>query len=144
MFAQYDIRGNEEVSKTIPYSRGRTVPQIEIEYSAALPIAGALPKLALAMHHALAPIADTDVASFKTRLSPLANLVIGDGNAREAMVHVDVRLLSGRTDTVKQAVGQKVQELLLAHLADQVDGYSVQFTTEIHDLDRGNYHKTVL
>ncbi|AUG54844.1 5-carboxymethyl-2-hydroxymuconate isomerase [Thalassospira marina] len=120
------------------------MPQIEIEYSAALPIAGALPKLALAMHHALAPIADTDVASFKTRLSPLANLVIGDGNAREAMVHVDVRLLSGRTDTVKQAVGQKVQELLLAHLADQVDGYSVQFTTEIHDLDRGNYHKTVL
>jgi len=96
------------------------------------------------MHHALAPIADTAVASFKTRLSPLSGLVIGDGNPQNAMVHVDVRLLSGRTDAVKQVVGQKVQELLLVHLADRVAGSSVQFTTEIHDLDRGNYHKTVL
>lgn len=121
-----------------------SLPQIEIEYSARLPIEDALHDLALALHHALAPIADTEVASFKTRLSPLGNLVIGDGSPREAMVHVDVRLLSGRSDAVKQAVGQKVQELLLTHLKDRVGDFIVQFTTEIHDLDRGNDHKAVV
>ncbi|OKH86575.1 5-carboxymethyl-2-hydroxymuconate Delta-isomerase [Thalassospira sp. TSL5-1] len=120
------------------------MPQIEIEYSADLPVADALPDLALAIHRALAPIADTEIANFKTRLSPLSGLLIGDGTAQNAMVHVDVRLLSGRTDAVKQAVGQKVQELLLAHLKDRVGGFSVQFTTEIHDLDRANYHKAVV
>ena len=120
------------------------MPQIEIEYSARLPIEDAQRDLALALHHALAPIADTEVASFKTRLSRLDHLVIGDGNPQNAMVHVDVRLLSGRTDAVQQAVGQKVQELLLTHLKDRVGDFSVQFTTEVHDLDRGNYHKAVV
>jgi len=119
------------------------MPQLEIEYSANLPITEQLRGLAISLHREIAKAADADLASFKTRLSPLENVVIADGGPKHGMVHLDVRLLSGRSDDVKHAVGAIALETVRAHLENLVGNFDVQFTVEVHDLDRANYHKHV-
>ncbi|AJD50199.1 5-carboxymethyl-2-hydroxymuconate isomerase [Thalassospira sp. MBR-102] len=119
------------------------MPQLEIEYSANLPITEQLRGLAISLHREIAKAADADLESFKTRLSPLENVVIADGGPKHGMVHLDVRLLSGRSDDVKHAVGAIALETVRAHLENLVGNFDVQFTVEVHDLDRANYHKHV-
>ncbi|MEQ9347121.1 MAG: 5-carboxymethyl-2-hydroxymuconate isomerase [Thalassospira sp.] len=119
------------------------MPQIEIEYSAKLPIRDELPKLAVDLHYVIARQADAELASFKTRISPLENVVIADGDDKYAMVHLDIRLLSGRGDAVKFATGEAALAVLRDRLEWLVGDYAVQFTVEVHDLDRANYHKHV-
>ncbi|WP_339858683.1 5-carboxymethyl-2-hydroxymuconate isomerase [Thalassospira alkalitolerans] len=119
------------------------MPQIEIEYSANLPIVEQLRALAISLHREIAVVADAEPASFKTRLSPLENVVIADGGPHHGMVHLDVRLLSGRSDDVKYEVGRIALETLRVHLENLVGDYAVQFSVEVHDLDRANYHKHV-
>lgn len=119
------------------------MPQIEIEYSAKLPIKDELSKLAVDLHYVIAREADAELGSFKTRISPLENVVIADGDDKHAMVHLDIRLLSGRRDAVKFATGEAALAALRDRLEWLVGDYAVQFTVEVHDLDRGNYHKHV-
>ncbi|MDG4718903.1 MULTISPECIES: 5-carboxymethyl-2-hydroxymuconate Delta-isomerase [Thalassospira] len=119
------------------------MPQLEIEYSAKLPIADELPKLAVDLHYVVAREADAELESFKTRISPLENVVIADGNDSHAMVHLDIRLLSGRSTQMKFATGEAALAVLRDRLEWLVGDYAVQFTVEVHDLDRANYHKHV-
>jgi len=119
------------------------MPQIEIEYSAKLPIKDELSKLAVDLHYVIAREADAELGSFKTRISPLENVVIADGDDKHAMVHLDIRLLSGRMDAVKFATGEAALAALRDRLEWLVGDYAVQFTVEVRDLDRANYHKHV-
>lgn len=119
------------------------MPQLEIEYSAQLPIKDELSKLAVDLHYVIAREADAELASFKTRITPLENVVIGDGDPKNAMVHLDIRLLSGRSNAVKFATGEAALAALIDRLDWLVGGHKVQFTVEVHDLDRANYFKHV-
>ncbi|WP_417829235.1 5-carboxymethyl-2-hydroxymuconate Delta-isomerase [Thalassospira sp.] len=119
------------------------MPQLEIEYSAQLPIKDELPKLAVDLHYVVAREADADLASFKTRITPLENVVIGDGDGKSAMVHLDIRLLSGRSNAVKFSTGEAALATLIDRLEWLVGDYQVDFTVEVHDLDRQNYFKHV-
>lgn len=131
------------VSAIPPPQRNRSMPQLEIEYSAKLPIADELSKLAVDLHYVVAREADADLGSFKTRITPLENVVIADGSDRHAMVHLDIRLLSGRSERAKFATGEAALAALRDRLEWLVGDYAVQFTVEVHDLDRANYHKHV-
>ncbi|MCC9621497.1 5-carboxymethyl-2-hydroxymuconate isomerase [Thalassospira sp. MA62] len=119
------------------------MPQLELEYSAQLPIKDALSTLAVELHSVIARETDADLGAFKTRLSPLENVIIADGAPDQAMVHLDIRLLSGRTAEAKYAAGAAALSVLRDGLETLVGGYKVQFTVEVHDLDRANYHKHV-
>jgi len=119
------------------------MPQLEIEYSAQLPIKDELSKLAVDLHYVIAREADADLEYFKTRITALENVVIGDGDPKNAMVHLDIRLLSGRSNAVKFATGEAALAALIDRLDWLVGGHKVQFTVEVHDLDRANYFKHV-
>lgn len=119
------------------------MPQLEIEYSAKLPIAEELSKLAPDLHYIIARETGAELSSFKTRLSPLENVVIADGDDKHAMVHLDLRLLSGRSDAAKYAAGTVALAALRDRLEWLVREYEVQFSVEVRDLDRAHYHKHV-
>ena len=70
------------------------------------------------------------------------NLIIADGDPAQAMVHCDLRILSGRTQEQKTALGEAVQAALLAGVAPY-DGPR-QISVEIGNLDRDNYRKVTL
>jgi len=118
------------------------VPQIAIEYSANLGGAFDARALAAEVHRLIAATVDTDLANCKTRLIALDDYLIGDGSPREAMVHVDLRILSGRSDAQKTALGEAVLEAALGYIRE--GSHHIQVTVEVRELDRANYHKRVV
>lgn len=119
------------------------MPQLTLEYSADLFSTEQARELALALHRTLEPVLDAELDSFKTRVTPLNTLVIGDGDACHRMVHIEVAILSGRLPTVKQSAGEAALSLARRYVVPPA-GADLQITVEIRDLDHSNYHKIVL
>lgn len=119
------------------------MPQITVDYSAAVSEAFDRRPFALALHQTLAPLVSSDVAAFKTRFRRIEEHVIGDGTGEQAMIHVRVGLLSGRPADLKQEVGRTAIELVRQHLKP-VEGLTVQLTLEVYDMDREQYQKIVV
>jgi 5-carboxymethyl-2-hydroxymuconate isomerase len=118
------------------------MPQITVEYSAEVSEAFDRHAFALALHQAVSPLVDSDVAAFKTRFRQIEECVIGDGSPA-AMIHVRIGLLSGRPAELKQEVGRVGIGIARDHLKP-VDGLTTQLTLEVHDMDREQYQKLVL
>jgi 5-carboxymethyl-2-hydroxymuconate isomerase len=120
------------------------MPQIQIDYSSNL--AGRLdPRaLALAVHRAAVAHVATTLDSCKTRITAHDHVVIGDGDPREAMLHIDLAILSGRTDAAKHALGEAVVALAAEAIDAHGLGGPVQVTVEVSELDTPHYHKRVL
>ncbi len=116
------------------------MPQIEIEYSANLGAVFDGRRLAGAVHAALVEHAAAELPNCKTRLTELANYLIGDGAPERAMVHVDLRILPGRNDEQKRQLGEAVLGALGAAVAG-ASALELQLTVEVRELDGANYHK---
>jgi 5-carboxymethyl-2-hydroxymuconate isomerase len=119
------------------------VPQITIEYSANLAGRFEARGFAARLHGHLVAHADAQIESCKTRLLRLDEVLIGSGEPHRAMVHADVRILTGRSDEQKRLLG----EAAIQSLEDAVggaEGLEVQLTVEVRELDRANYHKRVV
>ncbi len=119
------------------------MPQITVEYSDTLADSFDRQAFGRALHAASADLIGSGVPAHKTRFYPVSDAVIGDGSAGHAMVHVDFRMLSGRTDTIKTELAHVVLELLQKFVLP-VEGISIQATVEIGNLDRGHYHKVMI
>lgn len=119
------------------------MPQITVEFSQVAAAAFDGRAFALALHGMAAPLIDSALNSFKTRLYAIENGVIGDGDPRHAMVHVDFRLLSGRPPELKRQLGEAVLALARSHV-QPMPGLDIQVTVEVRDLDRPHYHKAVV
>jgi 5-carboxymethyl-2-hydroxymuconate isomerase len=118
------------------------MPQVSIEYSANLAAAFDPRAFAMRVHEHLVATVDTDLESCKTRLIQ-QDAIIGDGSPSNAMVHVDLRILSGRTPEQKTQLGKTVFASL-QNAVKKPDGADLQLTVEVRELDRGNYHKVRL
>ena len=116
------------------------MPQVSIEYSSNVAQHLDARGLALAIHRELTPIIDTDPETWKTRLIELHDTIIGDGSPDNATIHVDLRILSGRSAEQTQQAGRTA--LALASEALSVpERLKLQLTVEVRDLDADNYHK---
>jgi 5-carboxymethyl-2-hydroxymuconate isomerase len=116
------------------------MPQITIEYSANLVGACDFKALALEVHQLVVATIDTELISCKTRLVCHDNTVIADGADDHAMIHLDLRILSGRPEAEKKRLGEQVHAAARAAL-DAPEGLRIQITAEVRELDRENYHK---
>ena len=81
-----------------------------------------------------------DEADVKARLLPLSCFEIGTAPAQRGFVHVQLRLLSGRSDAVKKELSDAMAAVL-HRLTPQPPGMLVQLSVEIADMDRGSYYK---
>lgn len=114
------------------------MPQIMLEHSTHFDNAD-FRALALDIHHLCEVHTGATLESCKTRIVRAEDLVIADGSPAQAMVHCDLRILTGRTQEQKTALGQAVQQAMVAALT-QYDGPR-QISVEIGELDKPNYHK---
>lgn len=114
------------------------MPQITLEHSTHFDAAD-FRALALEIHQLCNKHVGATLASCKTRIVRAENLIIADGAPEQAMVHCDLRILSGRSPEQKLALGQAVQQSMVDALT-QYDGPR-QISVEVLDLDKPNYHK---
>ena len=119
------------------------MPQISIEYSSNLGDAFDPRGFAAQVHALVVASVDTELASCKTRLIELEDVLIGDGSPGNAMIHVDLRILSGRSEAQKQQLGREVMAAL-GEAVRHPGGLKLQLTVEVRELDRANYHKRLV
>ena len=119
------------------------MPQVRIEFSGNLKDGFDARGFALEVHEHLASIADADPASCKTRLIRRDDVVIGHGSPDRALIHVDLRILSGRSAEQKRALGAAVMRSL-EQAFDKPPGMDVQLTVEVGEMDRDFYQKVRL
>ncbi|RJL26520.1 5-carboxymethyl-2-hydroxymuconate Delta-isomerase [Bailinhaonella thermotolerans] len=116
------------------------MPQIIVEYSAALADVFDRRGFALAVHAQAPAMLGND--GYKTRFRPLDDVVIGDGAAENAMAHVEMGILSGRDAETRKRLSALVLDLLGEHLRPPAH-LRVQLTVEIREMDRDTYGKRV-
>jgi 5-carboxymethyl-2-hydroxymuconate isomerase len=119
------------------------VPQIVVDFSANLAGAFDARGFALKLHDALVEIAGANIESCKTRLVRRDDMVIASGELERGMMHADIRILPGRNAEQKSRLGEVALELLGGSLS-KPQGFHVQLSVEVGELDRDNYHKRVL
>lgn len=110
------------------------MPQITVDYSAELDDTFDRPGFAGALHPLIAETVTTKIAACKTRFRRVEETVVADAPGGDALVHVDISLLAGRTPEVKARLTESVLELLAAHLR-QAAGLTLHLSVEARDLD---------
>lgn len=81
-----------------------------------------------------------DEADVKARLLPVSQFEIGSAPVNRGFVHVQLRLLAGRTDTAKKELSEGIAAVL-RRLTPQPAGMMVQLSVEIADMDKPSYYK---
>ena len=115
------------------------MPQITIEYSDNLGVGFAAAGFARTVHDKLVEFADAELVNCKSRLVK-HKVLIGDGSGSPGMVHVDLRILPGRTADQKRQLGEAVIAAL-EQATTSASGFDLQLTVEVRELDGTNYHK---
>lgn len=117
------------------------MPQVRIEFSDGALAPETARAMAFELHHALAPVLDTDVASFKTRLVCLEAVAIGPAPSPEGMIHVELGVLSGRSGQTKARAADLTLGLVQAALGQS--RRPLQITVEVRDMDASTYRKAL-
>ncbi|WP_027014752.1 5-carboxymethyl-2-hydroxymuconate Delta-isomerase [Comamonas composti] len=81
-----------------------------------------------------------DEADVKARLLRISDFEIGTSPANRGFVHVQLRLLAGRSDAAKKELSDAMAEVL-HRLTPQPAGIMVQLSVEIADMDKPCYYK---
>jgi len=84
-----------------------------------------------------------DESDLKARIAPVQQFRIGLHPAQRGFVHVQLRLLSGRTPEVKKELTDRIATVLRARIP-QPAGMLVLLSAEIVDMDRDSYFKARL
>ena len=116
------------------------VPHIVLEYSDDLEPLPDLRGVFAAVHHILAEVADAPIVNSKSRAKPV-QAYIADGDESAAMVHLDIRLMEGRTTEQKAAVSRACIDILVDSFSEAAMKRQVQTTVAISDFDRSSYAK---
>jgi 5-carboxymethyl-2-hydroxymuconate isomerase len=117
------------------------MPQITLEHSTHFD-ATDWRALALEIHRLCVEMIGAGLPACKTRIVRCDRLIIADGDPDQAMVHCDLRILSGRTQEQRTALGEAVLAALLAGVAPY-DGPR-QISVEVGQVEPDDYRKATL
>jgi 5-carboxymethyl-2-hydroxymuconate isomerase len=92
------------------------------------------------VHTILDEVAHARVPNSKSRSIPVDSYV-GDGDAMNAFVHLDIRLMEGRSVEVKEEVSDRCLVLLTEAMKDSSVRRNLQITVSVSDLERATYAK---
>lgn len=117
------------------------MPHLVLEYTANAPPSGELQELFARLHRILAEVGDIKIGNCKSRARPCETYYLADGKPEGAFVHLDVRILSGRTPELKREIGERLVEEVRQAFAASPDNKNLQVTVEIREIVRAHYFK---
>ncbi len=119
------------------------MPQITIDYSGNLGSGFDPRELARRIHEDAVTIIDTELVSCKTRIREITNFVIGNGGPNQAMIHVELGILHGRTDQQKRQLADAVLDAA-GEFIEKSAHMDLQLTVEVRNLDREHYYTRLI
>lgn len=83
------------------------------------------------------------IENFKSRLIRREEYLVGDGGEKNAFVHLEAGIFSGRTLEAKRRIGEDCTEYLEEYFMPSADELSLQITVEIRDMEKEAYFKAI-
>ena len=116
------------------------MPHLVLEYSANISEKSNFKALFAKCHQLLVEQLPTELASCKSRAIQQSDFYLGDGNTHNAFVHLQIKVLPGRTTEKLHNIGNNILPLLKDHFAHSLQTLNLQISLEIQDLS-ANYFK---
>ncbi|MFF3403151.1 5-carboxymethyl-2-hydroxymuconate Delta-isomerase [Streptomyces sp. NPDC002659] len=114
------------------------MPQITVDYSDSLESAFDRRSFALALHPLIVETIDTQLSACKTRFRRVDETVVAGGTPGDApgdaLVHIGIAVLPGRSPELKAQLSEAVLELLAGHLG-HAEGIAPIISAEVRDLE---------
>ncbi|MFF4603121.1 5-carboxymethyl-2-hydroxymuconate Delta-isomerase [Streptomyces sp. NPDC001339] len=111
-----------------------SMPHLLVDYDAALQESFDRRRFARELHSLAARTADgVTIESCKTRFRRIDESVIAYDEPGQALVHVELAILPGRTAETKSALSQAILDLVRSH-TESVPGVTVHASVDIRDL----------
>lgn len=117
------------------------MPQIRLEYSGNVVEEIVPEKLFAGIHEVLRDTGGIRIGNCKSRSFRCEPFRVGAGEEKGGFVHLEVRLLEGRTSEMKQALGREILALLTGYFEKSLEELDLQITVEICDISRDAYFK---
>ena len=112
------------------------MPHIAVEYTET--ISFDIPKLLDTLHYALAEHDTIDVHAIKTRALPVQYSIVGDGKDRDQFVHITVKLLAGREESLRKTIAEDLMGKARAHFPD---GANIDLSLDVAEMNAATYQK---
>jgi 5-carboxymethyl-2-hydroxymuconate isomerase len=116
------------------------MPHIVFEYTSDLSPLPDMGDVFKRVHSILDEVAQAKIGNSKSRAIPVDSYV-GDGDAMNAFVHLDIRLMEGRSVEVKEEISNRCLAVLAEALEDSGARRNLQITVSVSDLERATYTK---
>jgi len=110
------------------------MPQLTLEFSSNLLEKNNLTNLFKQCHTILSETLPTQLSSCKSRAIKCKRYVVGDGHPDNAFVHINLKVLPGRTLEKRNILGEKIMETLKQFFSDSINKLNLQITLEIMEL----------
>jgi 5-carboxymethyl-2-hydroxymuconate isomerase len=115
------------------------MPHLRLEYTSNIPRRVDSRELFSRLHRILVEVAEVEIGNCKSRAIELGDFVMADDAGDEGFVHLDLRILSGKTPATKTELGRRLlEELRQAYASGEL---AMQLSIEIRDIDRDAYFK---
>ncbi len=118
------------------------MPHLILEYSSNIFEKANLSSLLKKMNEYLSEILPTDLSSCKSRSIEYSDFFVGNGNPHNAFLHVNLKVLSGRSAEQLHDVGQGLISILKEYFQHSATELNLQITLEIEELQK-TYFKYV-
>ena len=117
------------------------MPHLTLEYTKNLETPADFSTLFGRLHDVLVEVGGIKRANCKSRTHPLDTYFVAGGEKPAGFVHLDVRFLEGRSDDLKQAIGERMLSVLEDQFEAPDQSHDFQITVEVSDILRGSYFK---
>ncbi len=117
------------------------MPHLVLEYSNNIKEKGFFKPLFSQLHQILVGVCSASLESCKSRAVAHENYYIGDGNSKNAFVHLEVRLADGRSLSVREETGRQMLKILSEHFSKSLKELNLQITIESKEFPRNLYFK---
>jgi 5-carboxymethyl-2-hydroxymuconate isomerase len=117
------------------------MPHLILEYTENVGQDVLFRELLAQLHQVLADTAGIQIENCKSRALRRDVACIGRGEPQGAFVHLEVRLLAGRSPELKQTIGRQYLDILQGTFGPSPAELRLQITVEIVDMEPGAYFK---
>ncbi len=117
------------------------MPHLTLYYTANLPAQTSFEPLLAQFHSILANVGGVKIGNCKSKALRIEEFFVADGTQNQAFVHLDLRLLEGRSPELKQDIGKHCLAAIKEAFSELVEHNQIQITVEIRDIARHSYFK---
>lgn len=117
------------------------MPQLTLEYSCNIIDDVNFNSLLKKLHEVVSEEGNINITNFKSRVVKHENFLVGAGNQADAFVHVEFKLLEGRSEELKSKIGNLILDTIKKYYPQSVEKLDLQITVELLDIKKSDYYK---